>query len=164
MPCCVVSAVQLSLVELLSVQFSIVDVAVIRSHCHVIDIKYTLVRILLYVSLHEVTYCFSLGRNVQLSTSSEDSKNSLGGEKFLLPLKFSIRQTRVLKRRSFPDRNHHRWWINTATLGYIVLCISHEVMWGIWSISPDILHLSSILSRAISFKPRPLHKPRESPR
>jgi len=107
-PSCVVFCSPALARLMLSVQFSSVDVAVIRSYCHVIDLKFTLVRILVYVSLLEVTYCFCLGRNVQLSTSSEDSKNSLGGEKFLIPLKFSIRQTRVLKRRSFPDRNHHR--------------------------------------------------------
>ena len=44
-------------------EFSLVDVAVIQLCCHVIDIKFTFVRILLYVSLLEVTYCFSLGKN-----------------------------------------------------------------------------------------------------
>jgi hypothetical protein len=97
-------------------QFSSFAVAVIHSCCHVIDLKFTLVRILPYVSLLEVNYCFSFGRNVQLATSSEESKNSLGGEKSLLPLKFIVRQTRILKRRSFLGRNHHRWWINTARL------------------------------------------------
>ena len=89
-------------------QFRSVDVAVIQLCCEVTDLEFTLVRILLYVSLLEVTYCFSLGWNVQLSTSSEDSKNSIGGGKFLLPLKLSIGQTRILKRRSVPDRNQHR--------------------------------------------------------
>jgi len=76
-------------------EFSSVDVAVIYLCCHVIDLKFTLVRILLYVSPLEVIYCESLGRNMQLSTSSEDTKNSLGEEKFLLPSKFSIRETRI---------------------------------------------------------------------
>ena len=88
-------------------QFSSFAVAVIHSYCHVIDLKFTLVRILLYVSLLEVNYCFSFGWNVQLSRSSEDTKNSHGEEKFLLHLKFSIRQTRIFKQWSFPGCNHH---------------------------------------------------------
>ena len=55
-------------------QFSSFAVAAIHSCCHVIDLKFTLVRILLYISLLDVTYSFSLWRNVQLSRSSEDSK------------------------------------------------------------------------------------------
>ena len=76
-------------------EFSLVDTALIPSFCHVIDLKFMFVIILLYVSLLEFIFCVSLGWNVQLNTSSEDSKNSLGGEKFLLASKFSIRRTRI---------------------------------------------------------------------
>ena len=39
-------------------EFNSVDVAVIQLCCYVIDLKFTLVRILLYVSLLEVSCCF----------------------------------------------------------------------------------------------------------
>jgi hypothetical protein len=38
---------------------------------------------------------------VQLNTSSEDNKNSVGEEKFLLPSKFSIRQKQIPNDRVF---------------------------------------------------------------
>jgi len=66
-------------------EFSSVDVAIIQLCCHVINLKFTLVRILLYVSLLEVIYCVSLGWNVQLNSSFEDSKRDSEEESPFFP-------------------------------------------------------------------------------
>ena len=63
--------------------------------CPYFDLKFTSVRILLYVGFLEVSFYFSLERIVQINTNSEASINSLAEETFLLPLKFSIPQTRI---------------------------------------------------------------------
>jgi hypothetical protein len=57
-------------------EFSSVDVTVIQLCCHVIDMKLTLVKIVLYTTLLEVSFFLTLGRNVALNTSSDDSKTA----------------------------------------------------------------------------------------
>jgi uncharacterized protein Veg len=90
-------------------QFSSVNVAVIQLCWHVIDLNFTLVRILLYGSLLEITYCKSLGRNVQLNTSSGNRRTASEKEvPSSLIIQFSSNTNS--KRRSFPYHNRQRWW------------------------------------------------------